>query len=54
MQISTKQFQVQQKQKTKVTAKVVDSMIFGIQCNTFFQLTSRFPKFSVKTSCEKT
>ena len=26
-------------------------MIFGIHCNTIFQQTSNFPKFSVKTSC---
>ena len=29
-------------------------MIFGIHCNAFFKQTSNFPKFLVKTSCEKT
>ena len=38
----------------KLQTKVVDSMIFGIHCNTFFQYTSVFLKFSVKTSNEKT
>ena len=28
-------------------------MIFGIHCNIFFKQTSSFPKFSVRTSCEK-
>ena len=30
-----------------------DSMIFGTHCNTYFKQTSNFPKFLVKTSCEK-
>lgn len=36
----------------RVTQKtVLDSlMIFGIYCNTSFQKSSRFPKFSTKTS----
>ena len=28
-------------------------MIFGIHCNILFKQTSSFPKFSVRTSCEK-
>ena len=37
-----------------LTISVVDSIIFGIHCYTFFQQTSSFPKRSVKTSYEKT
>ena len=54
MQVSTKLFQVKQKQKTKVKTKFVDSMNCEIHWNIFFQQKSSFPKFSVKTSCEKT
>ena len=41
------------KHKTKFKTKVVDSLIFGIHCNTFFQKTWSFPRFSIKTSCMK-
>ena len=37
----------------KLSTKVVNLIIFGIHCNTFFQQTSIFTKFSVKTSYEK-
>ena len=40
--------------RSRSWTKVVDSMIFGIHCNTFFKQTSNFPKFSLKTSCDKT
>ena len=33
--------------------KFVDSMNFGIHCNTFFQQKSSFPKFSVKQAVRK-
>ena len=52
-----KNTKVQKQNETKVKkfqAKVVDSVIFGTHCNTFFQWTSRFPKFSVKISHGKT
>ena len=39
--------------KKKLQTKVVDSMVFGIHRNTFFQQTLSFPKFSVKISYEK-
>ena len=45
-------FNVLQKQKTKVKIKFVDSTNFGIHCNVFCNRS--FLKFSVKTSCEKT
>ena len=37
----------------KLQTKVIDSMIFGIHCNTFFQPTSAFPKYLVETNYEK-
>ena len=37
----------------KLQTKVVDTMIFGIYCNTFFQETPRFPNFSAKKNYEK-
>ena len=48
---------VQKQNKTEIQdpqTKVVDSIIFGILCNTFFQETLSLPKFSVKASYEKT
>ena len=49
--------ELQKQNKTqikKLQTKVVDSMIFGIHCYTFFQWASSFPKFSAKTSYGKT
>ena len=48
--------EVQKQNETKIKklqTKVVDSLIFRIHCNTFFQWTSSFPRFSVKTNFEK-
>ena len=52
-----KNTKVQKQNETKVKklqTKVVDSVIFGNHCNTFFQQTSSFLKFLVKTSYDKT
>ena len=38
----------------KLQTKVVDLMIFGIHCRTYFTKTSRLFKFSTKASYEKT
>ena len=48
--------EVQKKNETqikKLETKVVESMILRIFCNTFFQETSSFPKFSVKKALRK-
>ena len=45
--------EVQKQDGKKLPTKVVNSANFEIHCNTFFQETSSFPKFSVKTTCEK-
>ena len=47
---------VQKQNETKVKrlkTKVVNSVILRIHCNTFFQYTSSFPKFSVKQAMRK-
>ena len=44
---------VQDQNKTEIKksqTKAVNSKVFGIPCDTFFEYTSSFPKFSVKTS----
>ena len=52
-----KNAKVQKQNETKVKkiqTKFVDSVIFGTHCKTFFQQSSSFPKFSVKTNYDKT
>ena len=51
--LNTKVLKQNETEIKKLQTKVVDTMIFGIHCNTFFQETPRFPKFSAKKSYEK-